>query len=114
MPAIRPTAVAGRFYPGDPAALAVEVAAHVAAARPGAALPPKAIIAPHAGYIYSGPIAGSIYARLVPLAGRIARVVLAGPAHRVFVRGAAIPAARAFATPLGTIELDAEALARLE
>lgn len=114
MPAIRPAAVAGRFYSGEPAALASEVAEYLARAHPGpAARPPKAIIAPHAGFMYSGPIAGSIYARLAPLAGSITRVVLAGPAHRVYVRGAAIPSARAFSSPLGTVELDAEALARL-
>jgi hypothetical protein len=81
---------------------------HVAAFRP-----PKAIIAPHAGFIYSGPIAGSVYARLGPLRGRVKRVVLAGPAHRVFVRGAAVPAATAFDSPLGRVELDEEAIARL-
>jgi AmmeMemoRadiSam system protein B len=116
MPAIRPAAVAGAFYPGDCAALAAEVAAYLAAAAPdpnATSPPPKAIIAPHAGYRYSGAIAASIYARLAPLRGRIRRVVLAGPAHRVFVRGAAIPAADAFASPLGTIALDLEALASL-
>lgn len=115
MSTIRPTAVAGRFYPGEPAALAAEVAAYLAEAparhhtRPA----PKAIIAPHAGYMYSGAIAGSAYARLAPLAGRIERVVVAGPAHRVYVRGAAIPSARAFASPLGEVVLDAEAMAAL-
>jgi len=112
MPAIRPTAVAGRFYPGEATALAAEVAAYLAEAAPGpkGAVAPKAIIAPHAGYMYSGAVAGSIYARLAPLAGKVRRVVLAGPAHRVYVRGAAIPAARAFSSPLGAVELDAEAL----
>ena len=86
MGATRPAAVAGSFYPGDPAALAAEVASYLAAARGDGAKPaPKAIIAPHAGYIYSGPIAASVYARLAPLQGRVRRVVLAGPAHRVYV-----------------------------
>jgi MEMO1 family protein len=112
---VRSPAVAGSFYPGEAAALAAEVAAYLAEARPdpNGARAPKAIIAPHAGYMYSGAIAGSAYARLASLRGRVSRVVLAGPAHRVFVRGAAIPAARAFASPLGTVELDAEALAAL-
>ena len=115
MSPIRPAAVAGTFYPGEPSALAAEVAAYLAeaAADPRRARAPKAIIAPHAGYMYSGAIAASIYARLAPLRGTIHRVVLAGPAHRVFVRGAAIPAVHAFASPLGTIDLDLEALARL-
>jgi len=113
MPAIRSPAVAGRFYPREPARLAAEVATYVSGATGAGAAPPKAIIAPHAGYMYSGPIAGSAYLRLAPLAGRVSRVVLAGPAHRVHVRAAAIPAAGAFASPLGTVELDAEALAQL-
>ena len=114
MARIRPAAVAGSFYPGEPAALAAEISTYLAAAAVAHdARPPKAIIAPHAGYMYSGPIAASIYARLAPLRGRVRRVVLAGPAHRVFVRGAAVPAAQAFATPLGTVELDADAIATL-
>jgi AmmeMemoRadiSam system protein B len=115
MAAIRPVAVAGSFYPGEPSALATEVAAYLADAESGArgTRVPKAVIAPHAGYMYSGAIAASIYARLAPLRGRIERVVLAGPAHRVYVRGAAIPAAQAFASPLGTVQLDTEAIAAL-
>jgi len=115
MPAIRTAAVAGRFYPGERAALAAEVAFHLARAVPGCrrARPPKALIAPHAGYQYSGPIAGSIYSRIAALAGSIERVVLLGPAHREFVRGVAIPAAAAFATPLGSVELDGQALGEL-
>ena len=115
MQAIRPAAVAGSFYPGEASALAAEVAAYLAEAAPaaGRAGVPKAIIAPHAGYIYSGAIAASIYARLAPLRGVVRRVVLAGPAHRVYVAGAAIPSAHAFASPLGTVALDLDALARL-
>jgi AmmeMemoRadiSam system protein B len=71
---------------------------------------PKAIIAPHAGYIYSGPIAASIYARLAPLRGRIRRVVLAGPAHRVYVHGLAVPSSAAFDSPLGPVALDRKAI----
>jgi AmmeMemoRadiSam system protein B len=72
---------------------------------------PKAIIAPHAGYVYSGPIAASVYARLAPASAHVRRVVLMGPAHRVPVQGLALPAADAFATPLGKVILDREALA---
>ncbi|MEP7068615.1 MAG: AmmeMemoRadiSam system protein B [Usitatibacter sp.] len=115
MPEIRPAAVAGSFYPGDAAALAAEVAAYLAEAAPACARAraPKAIIAPHAGFMYSGAIAGSIYARLVPSRGIVRRVVLAGPAHRVYVEGAAIPSTHAFASPLGAVALDTDALAAL-
>jgi MEMO1 family protein len=114
MSAVRPAAVAGSFYPGDPSALAAEVAAYLGeAAGTRNARPPKAIIAPHAGYIYSGPVAASIYARLAPLRGIVRRVVLAGPAHRVYVEGAALPAAHAFSSPLGAVPLDLEAIAKL-
>ncbi|HEX5128679.1 MAG TPA: AmmeMemoRadiSam system protein B [Usitatibacter sp.] len=114
MEAVRRPAVAGAFYPREAQALKEQVEAYLDAARPGAdSALPKAIIAPHAGYIYSGPIAASIYARLAPLRGRVRRVVLAGPAHRVYVAGAAIPTARAFASPLGDVTLDAETLAAL-
>lgn len=113
MESIRRPAVAGAFYPREASVLQAEVQAYLAGARASRAAPPKAIIAPHAGYVYSGAIAASIYARLAPLRGRITRVVLAGPAHRVYVTGAAIPAARAFASPLGDVALDSEALASL-
>jgi len=114
MPTTRSAAVAGSFYPGEPAVLAADIAAFLADVRPPAGTrPPKAIIAPHAGYIYSGAVAASAYARIAPLRGQVSRVVLAGPAHRVFVRGAAVPAARAFDTPLGPVEIDVEAVAAL-
>ena len=112
MDSVRPAAVAGAFYPGETNALAAEVAALLAAAPSDAPTehPPKAVIVPHAGYIYSGPVAASIYARLAPLRGRIQRVVLIGPAHRVWLRGIALPKSVAFATPLGNVEIDVEAL----
>src|ERR1700687_5183098 len=115
MLAIRPAAVAGTFYPGDPAALSAQVAAYLAASAPRQPLarPPKAIIAPHAGYIYSGAVAASIYARLAPLRGVVERVVLAGPAHRAPVEGVALPAARALGSPLGCGALGDAALDQL-
>lgn len=76
-------------------------------------LTPKAIIVPHAGYVYSGPVAGSAYALLQPLRETIRRVVLIGPAHRVPVRGLAVSDAESFATPLGNVPLDQSAIARL-
>jgi AmmeMemoRadiSam system protein B/AmmeMemoRadiSam system protein A len=113
---IRPAAVAGAFYPADPAVLARDIAALLnraqARVEPGEPVP-KAVIAPHAGYIYSGPIAATVYARLLPLAGRIRRVVLLGPAHRVAVRGLALPGATAFDTPLGSVPVDEEGQALL-
>jgi AmmeMemoRadiSam system protein B/AmmeMemoRadiSam system protein A len=102
------------FYPADAQALRRDVHAFLSsatgAAGPG---PPKALIAPHAGYVYSGPIAARAYAKVAPLAGRVRRVVLLGPAHRVAVRGLALPGAARFATPLGEIDIDAAAVARL-
>jgi AmmeMemoRadiSam system protein B len=112
MDAVRRPAVAGAFYPREARVLQAEVESYLAGAD-ATGVAPKAIIAPHAGYIYSGPIAASVYARLAPLRGRIKRVVLAGPAHRVYVTGAAIPSAQSFASPLGEVALDTEALGRL-
>jgi AmmeMemoRadiSam system protein B len=113
MVTVRPAAVAGSFYPGEAQSLAAEVTSLLgeAAGRTGSQPPPKAIIAPHAGYVYSGPIAASIYARLAPLRGVVRRVVLIGPAHRVWIRGLALPGATAFASPLGEVEIDAGAVA---
>ena len=112
MQTVRPAAVAGMFYPEARAALGSTVRTHLAKAAPSAgdkAELPKALIAPHAGYVYSGPVAASAYARIA--AGReiIRRVVLLGPAHRVPIRGLALPVAQAFATPLGNVEIDAAA-----
>jgi AmmeMemoRadiSam system protein B len=109
----RPPAVAGAFYPRDAASLSAEVGDLLGGAAPSPGAHPKAIIAPHAGYIYSGPIAASAYSLLAPCRGKVNRVVLAGPAHRVHVAGAAVPSAPAFESPLGSVPLDREALERL-
>jgi hypothetical protein len=119
--AIRAPAVAGTFYPADPAELRRQVAgflAVAAAAVPAAAeaLPagvPKAIIGPHAGYAYSGPVAGHAYARLAAARGRISRVVLIGPSHHVGFQGLAVDTADAWAMPTGTVPLDTDAIAAL-
>lgn len=105
MSAIRPPAVAGMFYPADAVQLAREVQKFLSKAHP-ADLTPKAIIVPHAGYMYSGAIAAMAYATLIPFADRIRRVVLLGPTHRVAVRGLALPGVDGFDTPLGTVMLD--------
>lgn len=109
--ALRPAAVAGMFYPAQAGSLAAEVREYLDAVPFGGAPPPKAIVVPHAGYVYSGPVAASAYARLASVRSVIRRVVLLGPAHRVAVRGLAAPAARGFATPLGTVNIDADAVA---
>ncbi len=105
---IRPPAVAGAFYPADPLVLARDVRSYLAAAAVADASPPKALIVPHAGYIYSGAVAARAYALLAPARATVRRIVLFGPAHRVPLRGLALPAARAFATPLGCVRIDAD------
>jgi len=112
--AVRPPAVAGMFYPGGESALRATVDALLAAAPVLGMAQPKAIIAPHAGYIYSGPTAARIYAALSPWRRNIRRIALFGPTHRVAVRGLALPTVQAFATPLGDVRLDAEAMAALD
>ena len=104
---IRPPAVAGLFYPDDAQELRDAVSAYLAQHKTqAAAAPPKALIVPHAGYIYSGGIAAAAYATVAKLRDTIRRVVLIGPSHRVYLRGMAAPAASWFATPLGKIEID--------
>ena len=110
MSALRHPNVAGLFYPADARTLEAEVRAFVRAgqAHAGAvsAPMPKALIAPHAGYIYSGPVAGSAYAQLLAGAAGIRRVVLLGPSHRLAFYGLAYSQARAFLTPLGQVPVD--------
>lgn len=115
MPAVRPPAVAGFFYPGSRSELEPMVTGFLdeAGSRlPGGVLDepaPKVLIAPHAGYRYSGSTAALAYRRLREVREQITRVVLLGPVHRVPVRGLAIDGADAFATPLGEIPCDREA-----
>lgn len=113
MNAIRQPAVAGQFYPGTAAELSAAVSGYLDSAKATDARVPKAIIAPHAGYVYSGPIAATAYKRLAPAHDTIKRVVLLGPCHRVAVQGLALSGADAFATPLGEIALDKEAAAAI-
>jgi len=108
---IRAAGVAGTFYPADAEELRRGVLSYLTAAGGEDAEVPKAIVAPHAGYIYSGPIAGSAYASLAPRAGEVLRVVLLGPSHRVPFTGLAYSAAATFLTPLGALAVDREALA---
>jgi AmmeMemoRadiSam system protein B/AmmeMemoRadiSam system protein A len=105
---VRPPAVAGTFYTDAPRPLARTVD-HFLAATPVAEGPaPKAIVVPHAGYIYSGAVAGRGYAQLASRADAITRVVLLGPAHRVPVRSMAVPSVEAFRTPLGDVPIDGD------
>lgn len=111
----RAAAVAGQFYPGetDILAHAVQMLLATAVQPESAAGTPKALIVPHAGYIYSGPVAAVAYAQLRPLRGIIQRVVLLGPVHRVPVLGLALPGTQAFETPLGRVPIDREAVNRI-
>jgi AmmeMemoRadiSam system protein B len=113
MSAVRHAAVAGTFYPDSPRVLSAEVRSYLEQApRPAQpAVRPKALIVPHAGYVYSGPIAAAAYRRLAAGCEAVRRVVLLGPAHRVPLRGLAVPSADSFATPLGDVEVDRAAVA---
>jgi len=106
MTTTRPPAVAGQFYPAESGRLRKMVRRYIEDAGAVQGTQPKAIIAPHAGYVYSGPIAGSAYARLADPGGGIRRVILLGPAHWTPVRGLAASSSDAFATPLGLVMVD--------
>jgi AmmeMemoRadiSam system protein B len=108
----RQPAVAGTFYPANPQQLHQMLDQYLNDAEMGGKVP-KAIIAPHAGYIYSGPVAASAYARLKKAHDRITRVVVIGPSHRVAFSGLAVSHAQSFITPLGFIAVDQEAVAAI-
>ena len=113
MTSIRHPNVAGMFYPADAHALREEVSSYLHAAK-GERIPTvKAIVAPHAGYRFSGPVAGSAYAQLAGQADSLSRVVLLGPSHRVPYRGLAYSDAETFLTPLGAVAVDRDALQSL-
>ncbi len=111
----RDTAVAGTFYPATASVLHADVE-RMLAEPPMASSDrcPKALIVPHAGYVYSGAVAASAYRLLASVAGSISRVVVLGPAHRVPVQGIAVPAVSHFATPFGDVPVDLAAIARIE
>ncbi len=106
---VRRPAVAGQFYPDDPSDLRRMVDDYLTEAT-AQTPPPKAVIVPHAGYVYSGPIAATAYVTLTPARETISRVVLLGPAHRVPFHGLASSNAKRFDTPLGSVELDRPAI----
>ena len=109
MPAIRQPAVAGLFYPEDAPTLKSFIINTLNQAQPKDIIP-RAIIAPHAGYIYSGEVAASAYKLLEPLRNKMTRVVLLGPTHRVAIYGCAVPETESFRTPLGDIPIDTDAV----
>ncbi len=114
MNVVRPAAVAGTFYPAGQADLQASVSGLLAgAATTVTGRAPKALIAPHAGYVYSGSTAAAAYARLATVRDIVRRVVLLGPAHRVAFNGLALPGADTFASPLGPVRIDAQAIAML-
>jgi AmmeMemoRadiSam system protein B len=103
---VRPAAVAGRFYPNNPAELRRMVEGFLREVKPAAGPAPKAVIAPHAGYVYSGPVAASAYAQLTPARDTTKRIILLGPSHYAAFDGLAATSAVAFSTPLGTVPVD--------
>ena len=109
---IQPPSVAGMFYPDDPQVLATDINTMIRAADSPTASVPKALIAPHAGYIYSGPVAASAYATLLPAANEIHRVVVLAPSHRVGFSGIAASSADFFRTPSGDLTVDRKAVER--
>ena len=113
---VRQPAVAGAFYDGNTQTLAAHIDSMLgdAAASTAEHISPKAIIVPHAGYIYSGPVAAYAYHQLINIRDNVKRVILLGPVHRVPVRGLALPGSEAFATPLGEIPIDLDAAASIQ
>ncbi len=111
---IRSPAVAGLFYPDDAATLRADVESYLQQAKAPTGTPPKAIIAPHAGYMYSGPVAASAYRCLQDSASKIRQVVLLGPSHRIAFSGIATPTSNFFTTPLGAIKINTELCHALE
>ena len=106
---VRPPAVAGLFYPAEPARLRADVEAMLQAARSAVGVgdtPPAALIVPHAGYVYSGPTAALAWVQAEALRGTVRRVVVLGPTHRVGVRALALPGCRAMDTPLGPVTVE--------
>lgn len=109
MNSVRQPTVAGMFYPADPTELRQQIHDYLTAAS-DRQIRPKAIVVPHAGYVYSGLVAANAYAQIAPMAEQIRRVVLFGPAHRLAFNGIAFSTADGFRTPLGEIPVDRTAL----
>jgi AmmeMemoRadiSam system protein B len=114
MTSIRKPAVAGQFYSGSAGELSATVATLLKEAQDRDTPAPKALIVPHAGYVYSGPVAANAYARLQPYRDQYQRVILLGPSHRTPVRGLALCSADVYRTPMGDVPLDHSAVAALD
>lgn len=112
MTRIQQPSVAGVFYPAEPSTLANEINQMLSKVPEHDGRVPKALIVPHAGYVYSGPVAASAYARLISAGKKIHRVVAMAPAHRVPFRGLAVSSAEYFRTPLGDLPVDLAAVGR--
>jgi len=113
---IRHPAVAGMFYPADASVLKSDIHKYLEGSRRSvgnSSFVPKALVVPHAGYVYSGPIAASAYQYLIPLRNKIKHVVLLGPSHRVAFAGMAVPESDVFNTPLGDIPLDTKSIKKI-
>jgi hypothetical protein len=110
---VRRAAVAGMFYPMEAGLLARQVDEFFARAAGGLERRPKALVVPHAGYVYSGPVAASAYELLREASASIQRVVLLGPSHYVPLTGMAVPTSGTFETPLGRIPLDLAGIKRV-
>jgi AmmeMemoRadiSam system protein B/AmmeMemoRadiSam system protein A len=108
----REPAVAGTFYPADPEVLHQQLTEWLEK-RPAQQHAPKAIIVPHAGYIYSGELAAQAYASLSGVRDKVKTVILLGPAHRVYFRGIAAPSADEFRTPLGSVSIDQNTIEKM-
>ncbi len=113
MNSVRAPAVAGSFYPANPQELKQMINGFLRQVRIFPESPPKALIVPHAGYLYSGPIAATAYAQVRPMRETINRVILLGPAHRVALRGLAVPSVASFDTVLGQILVDQQTIEKL-
>jgi AmmeMemoRadiSam system protein B len=110
---VRPPAVAGTFYPADPVRLEVDVRGYLAAAQPvDVDFRTRILIVPHAGYVYSGPVAATGY-QLIEAMENIRRIVMFGPSHFVWFTGLALPDADLLETPLGKVAVETDAVARL-
>jgi hypothetical protein len=113
LPKVRPAAIAGRFYPDHPTELRRLIESFLSRVEPADAAAPKAVIAPHAGYLYSGPIAASAHGRFASARNIIKRIVLIGPSHYLSFDGLAASSVEAFATPLGLVSVDADAVRQI-
>ena len=107
---IRQPAVAGMFYPADKQSLKNDIHQYLNKVSVEQKENPKAIVVPHAGYIYSAPIAASAFKQIIPYKDKIKRVVLLGPSHRIAFTGLAVPESDVFNTPLGNIPIDQKSI----